>query len=380
VRRCRHVRRDAEGLEVTLAELETPCLLVDLNRVRTNLRRMADLTSRAGIQLRPHIKTHKSVRLMHEQLRLGAKGITCAKVSEANVMFAGGARDIFLANNVVGDSKVARVVSLARAATIRVGADSLHVARPIAHSAASAGVQVHVLLEVDLGMGRGGVPARDAVALASEVARLRGLSFAGIFGIRGYSGGPERDERHAAAVDEAHCIVAVANELRRSGLECREVSLGSTVLADFHSTSPGITEIRPGTYIFGDNACIARAATTEADVAATVAARVIARPKPGVAVLDAGTKSLSNQRWPGAPEGVGWARVKGHPQAVVIKTWEEHGVLILDQALERTKVGDVIELIPNHICPVVDLFDTAILTENGHPVASMKIDARGCSQ
>lgn len=365
---------------MTLAQLDTPCLLIDLGRVNSNLRRMADLANRNGIGLRPHIKTHKCVRFMHEQLRLGATGITCAKVSEASVMFAGGARDIFIANSVVGDAKLAQLIALARAATIRVSVDSLHVARPIADAAAAADVDIDILLEVDLGLGRGGVQPGDAPALAREMARLPGVSLVGIFGMRGYAGGPEREERLAAAADEARCIVAVADALRGGGLDCTDVSLGSTVLAEFHAASPGLTEIRPGTYIFGDVACVVRNAMTEEEVAATVAARVIARPKPGLALLDTGTKSLSNQRWPGAPEAAGWARVKGHPGAVVARTWEEHGVLVLDQALERLRVGDIVELIPNHICPVVDLFDTAVLTDNGEPISLLRIDARGCSQ
>lgn len=365
---------------MTLAQLDTPCLLIELNRVTDNLRRMANTARRAGIKLRPHVKTHKSIGFMQQQLRLGASGITCAKVSEASTMFAGGARDIFVANSVVGDRKVGQLVSLARAATMRVGVDSLHVARPIALAAVKAGVEINALLEIDLGMGRGGVPFGDALALAREIRRLPGLLFTGVFGLRGYAGGAERMERSAAAADEARSIVEVADHLRRGGLACSDISLGSTVLAEFHSTQPGITEIRPGTYIFGDAACVARGAMSEGDVAATVAARVISRPKQGYALLDAGTKSLSNQRWPGAPDTVGWSRVKGHPQAIVAKTWEEHAVLVLDEALEQLQVGDVIELLPNHICPVVDLFDSAVLMDNGHPVSLLKIDARGCSQ
>lgn len=362
------------------ADLDTPCLLVDLDRVEVNLARMAELTGSRGVRLRPHVKTHKSVRLARRQLELGAAGITCATVSEAAVMVAGGVDDVFVASSVVGAAKVSRLVALARAARIRVGVDSIHVARPIADAAHAAAVQLGVMLEIDVGVGRGGIPAAGAVDLARQLRELPGLRVDGVFGFAGYGGPPDPAERERAARREGDLVLGVADRLRGLGLDCAEVSLGSTPLAEQHSTIEGVTEIRPGTYVFGDVACLERQVMADADIAATVAARVVGRPDYGIALIDAGTKALSHQQWAGAPCDAGWARVAGHPDARVLRTWEEHGVLALDDSLRDLRVGDLVELVPNHVCPVVDLYDQAVLVRDGEPVTTLPIDARGCSQ
>lgn len=361
-----------------IAELDTPAWLVDLDRLEANLGAMAQSASRAGVNLRPHIKTHKAVEIARMQLALGAGGITCAKVGEAEVMAAAGITDIFIANQIVGAPKVTRLINLVRHAAVRVGIDSLLVARPIHEAAVAAGVTVGVLLEVDVGLGRTGIAPGGVPDLARAIATLPGLRLDGIFSFGGYgSAQPSVADRRQKGRQEAELMVSLAQRLRGLGIPVGEVSVGSTPVSLFAAEVPGITEIRPGTYVFGDVACMAFGTHTEEQIALTVLARIIGRPRWGEAVVDAGTKAIDNQKWGGAPADAGWARVKGFPGCRLTRTWEEHGVISLDESAEYLQVGDLVELIPNHVCPSVNLTDELICHRGGTVEATFRVAARG---
>lgn len=208
-----------------LAELETldtPALVVDLDRLEANIARWAAFAREAGVKLRPHAKTHKCVEIARRQIAAGAVGLTLAKIGEAEVMARAGVRDVFLAYEVVGGPKLPRLLSLARDVSVRVGVDSPEVAEPLAEAAARAGATLDVVLEVDTGLGRCGVaPGEPLLALARRVARLRGLRIAGIFTYRGYRPDPE-----AAGREEGEIMVREAERLRKAGIPVDEVSVG----------------------------------------------------------------------------------------------------------------------------------------------------------
>lgn len=362
-------------------ELDTPCLLVDLDRLDRNLRTMADLAGRHHVELWPHSKTHKMPLVARRQMELGAAGVSCAKLGEAEVMVtSAGIRDIFIAYPLVGIAKLRRLVRLARLARVAVGVDSIHVAQPIAEAATAAGVTIGVLVEVEVGLGRGGVPPAGVVDLVRMLTKQSGIQVDGIYSYGGYSGGSDPVVKAQWAQREAEIMVETAERLRAQGLPCRRVSVGGTPLTPYFVGLPGITEVRPGTYVFGDGATVARAAMDEDDVALTVAARVIGRPTVDVAIIDAGTKAIENQRWPEASPDAGWARVWGHPASRVTKTWEEHGVLQLDESLAHLRIGDVVRLVPNHVCPVVNLFEYALAVRADRIAGTIPIAARGKSQ
>jgi len=300
--------------------LDTPALIVDLDRLEGNIARWAAFARQAGVRLRPHGKTHKCVEIARRQVDAGAVGLTLAKIGEAEVMAASGIRDIFLAYEVIGAPKLARLQALARTARIQVGVDSVEGADALDSTARDAGLVFDVLIEVDTGLGRCGVPPGEALeALARHVARLRGLRIAGIFTYRGYRPDPE-----AAGHEEGEIMVREADRLRTAGIEIEEISVGSTPTGRSAGRVPGITEIRPGTYVFNDAMQVRWGCATADECALTVLARVISRPSRDVAVLDAGSKALTAERGPFSSRGDSHGVIRGYPDCQIDRPWEEH--------------------------------------------------------
>ncbi len=358
-----------------ISELDTPTLLVDLDRLEANLDRMAQRARTSDLQLRPHTKTHKVPAIARMQLERGAVGITVAKIGEAEVMADAGVEDIFIANQIVGAGKVERLIALARRVKLAVGVDSVEVAAPLSMAFAQEGLRLPVLLEVDTGLGRCGVPPQAALDLARHVNTLPGLSLAGIFTYPGHVYAA-RNDNEVAGVTAYECRT-MADLARRiapiAGLTLR-VSGGSTPTSRHYTAECGLSEMRPGTYVFNDRIQIDRWSAQPDECALTVLATVISVPEAGRAVLDAGSKSLSQDR---AHESPGFGMLKEDNAAVLMRLNEEHGFLDLSQAAIKLRVGDKVQVIPNHCCVVSNLFDEMAAVRAGDVVETWPIAGRG---
>ncbi len=346
--------------------IDTPALLIDADRLRANVEAMAAAARDGGVALRPHAKTHKMVEVAALQLEAGAAGLTVAKLGEAEVFVDGGCEDVLIAYPLIGDTKLERLAALARRARVAVALDSLEVARALAQT----GAEIRVRIEVDTGQHRAGVLPGDVAALAREVAAL-GLH---VEGVMTHEGQAYAAEDLAAATHEA----AVKMREAAASLPDAVVSLGSTPTARFAAREPGVTEIRPGTYVFQDRTQIAHGAATPTDLAAFVLATVVSRPAPDRAIVDAGTKVLSSDRLnaPGAPVDFGAIDQTGWP---LVRASEEHGIVAVPPGASL-RIGDQVRIVPNHVCPVVNLFDEAVVVEGDREIARWRVAARGASR
>ena len=358
-----------------ISELDTPALLVDLDRLESNLDRMAHIARDADLRLRPHTKTHKSPHIAQMQLDRGAAGITVAKIGEAEVMAEAGFTDIFIANQIVGATKVERLVELAGRARVSVGVDSVEAAAPISMASAHAGMRMPVLIEVDIGLHRCGVSPDAAIDLARHINTLPGLSLAGIFTYGGQVYAARSDnEVGGVAAFECRTLSDLARKLAPiAGVEMK-ASGGSTPTCRHYTAECGLTEIRPGAYCFNDRTQIDRWSATAKDCALTVLATVISTPEAGRAVLDTGSKSLGADT---APESAGFGMLKEDNAAVLARLNEEHGLLDLSQASVKLRVGNKVQVIPNHCCVVSNLFDEMVAVRGGEVVERWPVAARG---
>jgi D-serine deaminase-like pyridoxal phosphate-dependent protein len=363
---------------LAIETLDTPSLVVDLDRLEANISRWAAYARDAGVKLRPHGKTHKCVEIARKQLAAGACGLTLAKIGEAEIMSAAGVADIFLAYEVVGGPKLPRLLALAREIRLRVGVDSMDVAAPLGEAASSDGVTIDVVLEVDTGLGRCGVaPGEPLLALAKAVARTRGLRIAGIFTYRGRRSNQDLD---AAGREEGEMMVREAERLRKAGFAIDEVSVGSTPTGRPAASVAGVTEVRPGTYVFNDAMQVRWGSATPEECALVVAARVISRPSRDVAVLDAGSKALTAEHGPYSSKGESHGVLRGYPDCQIDRLWEEHARVQLTEEARRLRVGDPVEIIPSHVCPTVNLARRLVCVRNGRIEATWDVAARAAVQ
>ena len=357
----------------------TPYLSVDRARMEKNILKMADIARGSGVTLRPHVKTHKIPAIARKQVEAGAVGITVAKVSEAEVMAGGGIEDIFIAYPLVTEEKIRRAVALSKRIRLILGVDSSEGARWLSAVAEAEDHPLEVRLEVDTGLRRTGVPYDRAVELADEISAFGRLDLAGIYTYRGAvrDGSPTLD-REKAGTEEGRLMVSLAERMRERGIEIRDVSLGSTPTAEFAARVEGVTEIRPGTYVFYDTMQTRLGACSPNERAAEVVATVVSRPSPELAVIDGGSKTFATDVQPGGEplNLVGFGEVVDHPEAVLARLTEEHGMLSLDQDSDLG-VGDVVRIFPNHICSTVNLHDTVYLTDGDGNTEELPVAARG---
>ena len=276
---------------MNLEDLPTPCVLIDLKIVDRNLERMAHIAKKSGVSLRPHTKTHKIPYLASRQIEKGAAGITVAKISEAEVMAAHGINDIFVAYPVIGRQKIKRITELNSKIRLIIGADSLEGARALAQAARMEKQTIEVRLEVDTGFKRTGVHYEKALDLAMEISGMEGLNLTGIYTFHHliYQGERTHD-REKAGLEEGTLMVTLAEEMKRAGLRIKDVSVGSTPTAEYAANVPGITEIRPGTYIFNDMIQVSNKSCTLADCAVKVMTTVVSAHSNKLAVIDGGNK------------------------------------------------------------------------------------------
>ena len=327
------------------AELDTPCAIVDLDCVERNLRVYQEYCDEHGIALRPHIKTHKIPDFAMQQIAVGAKGITCQKIGEAEVMADAGIDDILITYNILGSRKLARLRTLAgRLNVLRVVADNEAVIRGLSGAFADAAKPLEVLVECDTGAGRCGVQTpEDAAKLATLINELPGLKFIGLMTYPATGGTLQVEEFFRAAM--AAC--------EKVGLECPVRSSGGTPDMWQAHLAPVVTEYRIGTYIYNDKSCLARGGCQEEDCALHVLTEIVSLPAPGRAIIDAGSKALTSDLL--GMEGYGY--VVGHPDVMVKALSEEHGILSFDPATQPFEIGQRIRIIPNHVCVVSNMFD-----------------------
>jgi D-serine deaminase-like pyridoxal phosphate-dependent protein len=368
--------RDAAPV-TTVDDLETPSLLMDLDVVERNIAEMAGVAADAGVRLRPHAKTHKSPLLARMQLDAGAAGITVAKLGEAEIMADAGLDDLLLAYPVWGRRKLERLRAIRERARVRVGLDSTEVAEGLGRLGREARDPVEVLVEVDSGHGRlGRPPGAPTASLAAEIARISGVRVVGLMTHAGHSyraASPE--ELAAAARREGIELVATAELCERAGLTVTEISVGSTPTARIAAFVPGVTEIRPGTYVFNDVQQMRLGVATEAACAASVVATVVARPNEERFVIDAGSKCLSSDGADG-PAFPGRGVVAGRPDLIIDFLTEEHGIGRRTGDREL-RIGDRLRVIPLHVCACVNLFDAGYGVRDGVVVDELPIAARG---
>jgi len=358
-------------------ELETPLPVVDLDRLERNLDTAARYAREHQLGLRPHIKTHKSTRLAAEQLRRGAVGLTCATPYEAEVM-SEVADDILLAYPPVGALRARRIAALPEHVRLTVALDSATATDDLATAARAADREIAVYVELDLGMHRVGLPVvDDAIALARRIRDSAPLSFAGIAFYPGHIREPaESQDAKLAALREG--LGDALSRFERAGVAARSVSGGSTPTMWRTHELPGVTEFRPGTYIFNDRTTAEIGTCAWTDCALTVLATVVSTAVPGQAVIDAGSKALGREPLRGASVGDdGFGSLLEHPEVTVKSMSEEHGILDVSRSTWRPSVGERVRVIPNHVCIVVHLNDLVVGVRGTAVETSWPVAARG---
>jgi len=358
---------------------DTPEIVLDLDVVRANIDRAAAMAREAGVVVRPHTKTHKLPRIAHMQLEAGAVGVQVAKLGEAEVMADAGIVDILVGYPIVGEHKLARLADLAERVSISVTVDSDEVAAGISRVARERGLTIPVLIELDTGLRRLGVlPGPGAADLAERIAALPGIELAGVFTHEGHVYTQARDdgERERLTLEACGAAVDTAVEIRSRGLAAPIVSVGSAGTFRFAVRCPGVTEVRPGTYVFNDRSQIAQGAATAADLAAFVVTTVVSRPTPERLVVDAGTKVLTSDRMLVRDPPASFGSVWGHDDWNVARLSEEHGVLEVPPDAEA-RIGDRLAIVPNHVCPAINLASEVTVVEGGRVIGRWPVAARG---
>jgi D-serine deaminase-like pyridoxal phosphate-dependent protein len=356
--------------------LDTPLIALDLDLLQRNIADMAALAASYGVALRPHAKTHKSPHIARLQLAAGAVGLTCAKLGEAEVLVdQGGVSDILIAYPIVGDLKIQRLLNLLDRARVIVAVDTHQAAASLSQAISASDRMLEIYVEVNTGQDRAGARAgQEAVDLAAAVSRMPGLRLAGVMTHEGHAGFSGPDEIASIAENAGHALVDTAERLRGQGIDVAHVSVGSTPASWFTPRVPGVTEMRPGTYVFHDNNAFRHGRIGPDRCAARVVSTVVSRPATDRAIIDAGSKALALDPSPSHP---GHGFIIGHPGATIARLSEEHGVVTLPLAERGFEVGDRVEIIPNHICPAVNLTDELVVIRDGHVVDRWPVAARG---
>ena len=348
----------------TLNDIETPAFIVNEDRVLRNITKFQAHCDAEGLRLRPHIKTHKSIRFAKAQVSTGAIGVNCQKISEAEVMADGGLDDILITFNILGAAKLARLRALAERVTLRVVADNPVVISGLSQVFATASNPLRVLVECDTGAARCGVQVpEEAVALAETIAQSTGLTFDGLLTYPPVGG----------QADVVNFMTAAKAKLADKGMDCPTISSGGSPDMWQAETGGVITEYRIGTYIYNDRSLVTRGTCTWDECAGHVLATVVSRPTPTRAVIDAGSKALTSDLL--GLDGHGY--VVGHQEVKILALSEEHGVMEVGEDCDL-KVGDRIRIVPNHVCVVANMFDDAWLQTQAGDCVQLKTDARGC--
>lgn len=355
----------------------TPAVVIDLNQVDNNIRSMVEGLKACGIRHRPHTKTHKSLYFTRRQLELGAAAVTCAKVSEAEVLAHGGVRDIFIAYPIIGNEKLRRLGNLLNISDISTLVNSPEGAMGLSLLGRNTR-PIPVLIEIDGGMGRGGVkPYQPALDFALQIKDLPGIRIVGLSYYNGMlSSLNSREAMEAEARRERDELTGTAELLRKNGFKIDVLSGGSSYSSKLPEQIAGITEARAGTYIFNDVSHLFGGTAAEDQCALRVHATVVSVVDDNNAILDAGSKTLSTDLCGKKP---GYGYVTELPEAEIWKLNEEHGFLRTPTP-HGLKVGSHLSIIPNHCCVVMNLANSALGVRDGQYERTIDIEARGMNQ
>jgi D-serine deaminase-like pyridoxal phosphate-dependent protein len=362
-------------MTMPIEDLDTPVLVIDADALERNIARMRDLAAEAGVAYRPHAKSHKSPALAQMQLDAGARGICCAKLGEAEVMAAAGIPDILITSEVVGRSKLQRLVNAAQQSRISVVADDADNISDLAAAARTAGIRLDVLVEIDVGQGRCGVPpGPEAARLARLIGDTPWLRFKGL---QGYQGAiqmtapiAEREAATRAALDK---LAVTAEEVRAAGIEIEVLTGGGTGTSVIDVALAGLSELQPGSYIFMDSRYALIEWTdghaTPFENALTVLGTVISRPAADRCIVDVGYKAASSDGGPPLALGLDGATFSF--------AGDEHGQLQFAGGTPPLAIGDQVRLVPSHCDTTVNLYDQYVVTSGDRVEAVWEISARG---
>lgn len=351
---------------MTIHDLDTPAMVLDLDRVEHNVARVAEYARRHGLNLRPHTKTHKIPALGRLQLAHGAVGLTVAKTTEAEVMVESGVKDLLVAYPVLGRQKVERLVRLVDRTKVTVALDSIEAAEAL------RGTGIGVLVEVDVGLRRVGVqPGLELIELVEAVRKVEGIVYRGVAFYPGHLKIYEPEPFDALR----RTVAGMVDELERAGHKPEIVSGGSTPLLFESHRIEGLTEIRPGTSIFNDRNCVGQGVATWADCAASLLVTVVSSNGDRM-MIDGGSKTFSSDGLSGSTEGT-FGRIVECPEARFHKLNEEHGYVELKEAGRRYRPGARLSVIPNHICVAMNLQERVYGARAGRVEAVWVVAARG---
>ena len=364
-------------LRYTVEDVPTPAVVIDLAAVRRNIARMAAYCGEHGLKLRPHFKTHKSVWMAQQQMAAGAMGLTVAKVGEAETI-GQLAEDVLLAYPALDSHRAERLAKLTRTARVRAAVDSELAVDRLAAAAQAAGVSLGILVELDVGFRRTGVQsAQRAREIGQHVARSKGVRLNGLMFFPGHI--------RTAPVDQGPLLKAVEEIVQttlaafaKDGLPAEIVSGGSTPTAYQSHLMRGITEIRPGTYIYNDMNTMGVGYCAEADCAARVICTVVSDAVAGKIVLDGGSKMFSSDALSVLGDTLGHGWLVGMNPLRVTRLSEEHGEVDVSKSEVRPKLGQRVAVIPNHICPCINLQKEVWLKQEDGSLEPLRVDARGC--
>lgn len=358
-----------------LKKLDTPALVVNLNVMENNLKKMAMIAKKGGIKLRPHIKTHKSPYVALKQIEYGAHGITVAKLGEAEVMSKYGINDILIAYPIIGDKKLERLQVLAKKVNIISSLDSVEVGRGIHRVGAEIGKKMQIYVEVNTGLNRVGRDRENTLAL---IEKLSGFEYINIQGLMTHAGHSyktkNKEQMQKISVQEGEYLVDTKMLVKEKlGIDIPEISVGSTPTSYVGHQVNGVTEMRPGTYVFNDANLMELGLIDEKDCALSIVSTVVSKPDRTRVIVDAGSKTLSSDKG-GFNQGYGFVKNK---DTHISWLSEEHGVIECFNAEEKFQIGEVIEIIPNHVCPTVNLADELVGFRDGRFERNILVEARG---
>jgi D-serine deaminase-like pyridoxal phosphate-dependent protein len=371
---------------VHLRDLPTPQVVIDRARAMRNIDRVQTLADAAGVRLRPHAKTHKSPIVAGWQIARGAVGVCCAKVGEAEVFVAAGVRDIRLPYPV-NPSNAARVMALMDRAALSIIVDHLEVARGWSEAMARAGRTLDVLVKVDVGFHRCGIdPAGRPLAFLEEIASMKGLRLRGLLSHagHGYHAASEA-ELESVARRAGEILLALRDEAASAGIAVEEISVGETPTIRFSARQTGLTELRPGNYVYFDRTQVALGAATLEDCALTVVASVVSKPASDRIILDCGSKTLTNDQARGIAKATGYGAVlaadtgtarRVDDSLTIERLSEEHAIVRVDGGTSL-EPGARVVVVPNHSCVVSNLVDAVRLVDGDRVIDTIPVAARG---
>ncbi|KAB3529802.1 alanine racemase [Alkaliphilus serpentinus] len=359
--------------------LDTPCIVVDLDKLEKNINYMQKLANSHNLELWPMIKTHKSQYIVEEQLKAGAKGILVAKLSEAEKLVAAGVKRVMLAYPIIGENKLERLCKLAKGVEVYCSVDSVEAAIILNEKAKEKDLVFNTIIIVDSGLRRLGIQPHETKGFYNRIKELKNIEIVGVATHGGHVyGATDKTQVDAAAQQEVSSIKNAVNQLEEIGVSCKVAAIGSTPTIKALKDFEGIKQIRPGNYVFHDTVQMALGAATEESCSLSVLATIISIPEGGRAVMDAGSKILCLDAGAHGNDHIkGFGRIKGYPDIVIKGLSEELGRLEYNPERVKLEIGQVIEIIPNHSCTVVNTADKLYGIRNNQLEREIEVTARG---